>query len=300
MSHVKPNARQSITKAVLSAALMAALSPAFAAVTPTSPVFTFTIDSQYAFNTAVQTANHETGSSLHETNGYGPTTSVETKRAEVKTPATGTTPGLAWDYIDTTETQLHTVNTYQIDSGSTTILADGTQPANFSGNKYIQITGHVSATQATTLRMNLSAEGYYLTTATPFGSAAPALPSFYFSDTPAPVSIRSVTTGAGDGYYSASSYADNISLAANDTVYFKAVVFAGNDVSLSSFSMGFNTGYYDRLINTKVTPESYVTSRLVGAHIIPVPEPETYGMLLVGLMLIGGLSKRNKRSERFS
>jgi hypothetical protein len=279
---------------------MAALSPAFAAVTPTPPVFTFTIDSEYAFNTAVQTANNTSSSYLRNYYSSSPVTYVETTHSEVKTPATGTTPGLAWDYIDTTASQTHTVETYQTDTGSTTILADGTQPVNFSGNKYIQITGHISATQATTLSMSLSAYGNYLTTTTPFGSAAPALPSFYFSDTPAPVSIRPVNTDAGNGDYSASSYADGISLAANDTVYFKAVVFAGNDVSLSSFSMGFSTGQYDHLINTKVTPESSVSSRLVGAHIIPVPEPETYGMLLVGLMLIGGLSKRNKRSERFS
>jgi hypothetical protein len=147
----------------------------------------------------------------------------------------------------------------------------------------------------------MGAEGNYLPTTTPFGQAAPALPTFYFTDSAAPLSALSSYLTVGQNSYNASSGTDYLTLAANSTVNFSVLVFAGNDVSLSGFGIGFITGTYDA--GSVVTPHSTTESHQIGAHIIPalpVPEPETYAMLLVGLMLVGGLSKRSKRSERFS
>jgi hypothetical protein len=75
---------------------------------------------------------------------------------------------------------------------------------------------------------------------------------------------------------------------------FVAYVYAPNDVSVNNFQLSARTSNYDFISTPNVT--NYVGSKqLIGAVVLPpVPEPESYAMLLAGLGMIGYMARRRK------
>lgn len=81
---------------------------------------------------------------------------------------------------------------------------------------------------------------------------------------------NSLFSGNINGFGSTSSYATSLSLAANDIV---------------DFAVGFGNGSF------------YYDSTGIAATLTPVPEPETYALLLSGLVLVGFAARRRIAQE---
>jgi hypothetical protein len=146
----------------------------------------------------------------------------------------------------------------------------------------------------------LDAGGSFTSAQGPFGSAiAPLLASFYFGESaPSALSASTVTNLETSSYYTySSSYQTaSFSLLAGVAQNFVAYVYAPADVSISNFSLDAYTTGYDLL----VTPQQQVyvgPKTLVSASILaPIPEPETYAMMLAGLGLIGFMVARRSKA----
>lgn len=288
MSHLR-SPLPLICRSVASAGLLAAVMTSAHA----APIVSVTIDSQSANNTSIlpSSTNVQTSNYVNDTNS--PNHVVDTPRSVVITPAGPGVTGLAWDYIDTTTSYSTTRTTYSRDTGAAYVMADNSQPISFNGGKYIELKGTISVTTATTINLDLFAYGNYMPQVTPFGSAAPALPSFYFSTGGAALAALGTSNYSETSSYDSSAYSGSFTLAANSSLSFDALVYAGNDVSLGAFGLNLYTNYYG--VSSTTTQHSNTSTQLVGAHLIPalaVPEPATYLMLLGGLLLVGGASRR--------
>lgn len=234
-----------------------------------------------------------TGSYYDNYNNYTSTT-VSDFSVEVVTAPTTTTSGLALNYQTDTTTNTWDLHTWNYDSLSIGVTSNG---ANQSGGKWISLTGSVESTISTTLSFNLDASGNFTSIETPLGSAAPLLASFYLGDSqPTLSSLSSVTSTSLESlsYYSyASSYSTtSFNLLAGVPQNFVAYVYAPTDVSVSSFNLNAYTSDY----NFAVTPQTQIyvgPKTLIGASILaPIPEPETYAMMLAGLGLVGTMIRR--------
>ena len=75
---------------------------------------------------------------------------------------------------------------------------------------------------------------------------------------------------------------------------FNALVYS-SDASLTVFGINGSTSLYDSKTEDQVISSTVDT--LVGAHIVPVPEPESYAMMLAGLGLVGAVAKRRKSKQ---
>lgn len=264
------------------------------------PVLSIVLNTPSASGTSIGpiASGVDTDSYLYYSRGVD--TVVETPRVVIKTPAGPGTTGLAWDYLDTTTSYTDTLSTRYYDNGYASVSADHSVPANFSSGKYIQLSGTISATKALSLHYSITADGNYQAITTPFGTAAPTLPAFYFSTGSSTLAPTAVTNSSDAGSYY--SYFSNglLTLAANSSISFTAVVYAGDGVSLQDFGVNFYSDYYKS--DDTVTNHSSTDSRLVGAHLIPaqpVPEPSTYLMLLGGLLCIGNAASRRRRNPTF-
>lgn len=218
---------------------------------------------------------------------------------EVVTAPTTTTAGLAYNYSTDTTTSTWDLQTWDYDSLSIGVASNG---ANQTGGKWISLTGSVQSSIDTTLSFNLAASGNFTAIETPLGSAAPLLASFYFGDTQPSLSSLSSTTSASLeslSYYSyTSSYSTaSFNLLAGVSQNFVAYVYAPTDVSVSSFNLYADTSNY----NLEVTPQTQIyvgPKTLIGATVLaPIPEPETYAMMLAGLGLVAGASARRNRAK---
>ena len=217
---------------------------------------------------------------------------------EVVTAPTTTEAGLAYNYQTNTTTNTWDLQTWDYDYLSISVASNG---ANQAGGKWISLTGSVQSSIDTTLSFNLNASGNFTAIETPLGSAAPLLASFYFGDTQPSLSSLSSTTSASLEsltYYSyTSSYSTaSLNLLAGVSQNFVAYVYAPTDVSVSTFDLYAVTSNY----NFEVTPQSQIyvgPKTLIGATVLaPIPEPETYAMLLAGLGLVGYTVSRRKRT----
>lgn len=226
------------------------------------------------------------------------TTSLSTElTSEVIAPPTTSVAGLAYDYKTITTTKTWQDTTWKTDNLSIYVNSDGT---NQSGGKWISLTGSVKSTIDTSLSFYLSASGSFTATATPFGPAAPLLASFYFGAAP-PTSLSATTsTNIESSSYSSytSSYSSpTFSLLSNVAQSFSAYVYAPTDVSVSDFHLSALTNGYDFVttdeINISIGPKT-----LIGARVLaPIPEPESYAMLLAGLGVIGSIVRRRKHAR---
>ncbi|MBZ0068217.1 MAG: PEPxxWA-CTERM sorting domain-containing protein [Thiobacillus sp.] len=230
----------------------------------------------------------------HSYNYNHTSTTVSDFSTEVDTAPTTTTPGLAYNYQTNTTTYTWDRHTWNHDSLSIDVTSNG---ANQAGGKWISLTGSVQSSIDTTLSFDLSASGNFTSIETPLGSAAPLLASFYLGDSqPTLSSLSSVTSASLESlsYYSyTSSYSTaSFNLLAGVSQNFVAYVYAPTDVSVSSFNLDAYTSNY----NYVVTPQTQIyvgPKTLIGASALaPIPEPETYAMMLAGLGLVGAMIRR--------
>jgi hypothetical protein len=213
---------------------------------------------------------------------------------EVVTAPTTTTAGLALNYQTDTTTSTWDRHTWNYDYLSIGVASNGT---NQTGGKWVSLTGSVQSSIDTVLSFNLYASGDFTSIETPLGSAAPLLASFYFGDSQPSLSSLSSTTSANLELFSYYSYTSTYSTAsfnllAGVSQNFVAYVYAPTDVSVSSFNLYANTSDYN-LVSTPQTQTYTGPTVLIGATVLaPVPEPETYAMMLAGLGLIGWRARR--------
>lgn len=215
------------------------------------------------------------------------TTTSSDFTSEVQTEPTTTAAGLAYDYETITTTNTWDHITWKKDYLSIGVISDG---VNKSGDKWISLTGSVHSTIDTTLSFSLNASGSFTATVTPFGSTAPLLASFYFGEVqPTPLSAITSTNLVDSTYstYSSSYSTASFSLQSGVSQSFVAYVYAPDDVSVINFQLFANTADYD-FVTTPGMQDNIGPKILIGAHTLaPIPEPETYAMMLAGLALIG-------------
>jgi hypothetical protein len=268
-----------------------------AAGAQTGPVTTFEIDSTKAFNIGgFVSAAHDFGTYSYGTTDIQNLQYHESTHSVIQTPPGIGTTGLVLDYLDRTYSYDEAYTVAKSEAGFISMTATDAQAINFGGEKYFQVTGHLSATQDTGVTFGLHANGSYL----PFGQTTPALPNFYLSANGVGISpfFSDTTTNPNDtpGSYSLFAQTSNQTLLANTPFSFTAMICAGDNVSLQDFRLQIGTDYYD--LTTTITPKSNTTSELIGSHVLAaVPEPETYAMFLGGLALVGCLSRRQRRVQ---
>jgi hypothetical protein len=220
-------------------------------------------------------------------------------RYKVIIAPTNTATGVAEHWVDSTQRYDVTNYTAYTDYANYTVAGNA---GNYAPGQWIEIAGTVTANEATTFNFYLQASGNYLTTAIPgVGNVNPALPSLLagFGSNPlTSVAAISSYSQSGTSQYSVDSYTywyqDSIVLAAGEQTSFAALVYAGGDVSLANFRMNISSGNYG-LVTQTTTGTAYPTSQFVETVITPpVPEPETYALLLCGLGFISFISYRRK------
>ena len=203
---------------------------------------------------------------------------------------TNTSAGLALDYTKTTTSYFDRVESYMQDSFYTSVSTVG---STIGSGKYLAVTGKVKSSEAIQLNLSLSAEGKYGSSLIPGLGAVPNGSITFFRGIGGPYEAQQTTTA----YYIAdasfrSSNSGSLSLNANEEVSFAALVYS-SDASLSAFTIRGSSGLYGQTVID--TPYLFSEDRLVGSHLLPpVPEPETYAMLLAGLGLLGAIVRRRK------
>lgn len=224
---------------------------------------------------------------------YSTTTSTAFS-SEVQTAPTTTTAGLVYDYETVTTTKSWDHQTWQYDYLSIGVTSDGT---NQFGGKWISLSGSVQSSISTSLSFNLSASGNFTAAQTPFGPTAPLLASFYFGSTqPTPLSANTYSNLEQLNYdtYSTSYSTTTFNLLAGVAQSFVAYVYAPTDVSIGTFQLSAGTANYD-FVSTPQAVSNIGSKTLIGARTLaPIPEPESYAMLLAGLGMIASIARRRK------
>lgn len=279
------------------ACLPLALLCAGAAGAQQGPIAVFALDSTQVFNTgAAFTETHQFDTLNYSHTGVGNFRTVESRRSVVQTPPGIGTPGLALDYLDRTNYYDEIRSSQKTDFAYFHMAAGDPQNSNFEGGKYIELNGHLSASQDTTVSFNMHANGNYLLNS---ASTVPALPNYFLSSGGASLNqlfSDATTENTPDHPNSYHLYAqtDNLALTANTVFNFSAMIYAGDLLSLGDFELQLNTGAYD--LTSTITQRSNTSSVLIGSHVLdPVPEPDTYALLLGGLALLGALSARRTK-----
>lgn len=273
-------------------ALLACAAGTAQAVVPVAPVLSFTINASEASpNLTLLPQSNQIGMYNSSDVHYSDYQNTDTPRTVIQTAPTATTPGLAYDYIDHTYSYKQTSTSYYVDTLSSQVSVDDTQLTTYNGQKYLILSGTVTSSIDTSLSFSLAASGHYMPTITPFGATTPALPSYFFGSSMASLTSLAMSSNSGDKNYNSWSNSA-LALSANVGTTFYAAVLAGDNVSLSDFSLYASSGWHDT--TTTVTPYSQTTSEMIGARVLPVPEADTYAMLLTGLGLIGFMARRRK------
>ena len=155
----------------------------------------------------------------------------------------------------------------------------------------------MTATESLSATLNVYSSGSYTPVASPFGASVPALPSYYFRLAGASawtlLGSSSGTVAGSSNLYGGESTAVTLELGAPMT--FEVAVFAGSNVDLSNVSVSLVSEYYDQheVINDLGGTSTKV---LIGAELLaPIPEPETYALILAGLLFVGLRTRAQRR-----
>ncbi|MGV7210963.1 PEP-CTERM sorting domain-containing protein [Oxalobacteraceae bacterium A2-2] len=221
---------------------------------------------------------------------------VTTLYTQLITAPTTSAPGLEYNYKDVTTSYNDYKETWKVQTLTASVMADSSQ---YTGGKGIVLEAAITSASATVFTLSLSATGNFETTSGFFGVVIPALPTFYMATGTDPLAVATYgnTSTSGD-FYSSGTSAYSFSVAAGETIHFKGAVYAGNDVSLSAFSLNFRSSRYD-VVDT-VQYHSDTVTTLLSARAIPalaVPEPGTYAMLAAGLGVLA--LRRSRRDDAF-
>ncbi len=105
--------------------------------------------------------------------------------------------------------------------------------------------------------------------------------------------VNSATTTASTGYFSASAAGDNI---ANNFQHNGAGKLVFNTDNLIGATSAFQYGNSNAAFATTTYAASYTFD---GSNLVlAVPEPSSYAMMLGGLMLVGGVAARRRKSSK--
>lgn len=267
-----------------------ALTATTSALATTSPVLSISNTAVTGVNVGEYSASSPSLATYSGRSNLG-TTSVVTSESLSKTiiEPTTTQTGLAYDYTRQTTTTTTRTATWNYDSISWGV---GSDPTLFSGGKYLTLTGSFSSLVSGNVYIDLSAQGSYLQTSfSPFGAVSPALPALYFGTSLRELERLYSWTSDNAGQYGTNTSA-TLQVTAGVAQSFAAVVYAGDAVSLESFDLWARGPDYNYQVTDSISAPK-TTEILTGSHLIPaVPEPETYGMLLAGLGIIGAVVRR--------
>jgi len=263
-----------LTAAVLLNA--AAASATVLTVTPAAPVL-----GGVSAAGAPDVAPAATFTNILSTN-FGSTSTTVTEKV-VQTAPTTTSSGLAYVYDVTTVNNTRTDTLGSADFFYWSQALTGNTP----GNEFLTFSATVTGTSPLSATLSIYSSGSYTPVASPFGTSVPALPSYYFrlAGTSAWTLLGSSSgTSAESSTYGGESAAVALNVTASTS--FEVAVFAGSNVDLSNVSVSLVSAYYD--VHDLTTPlGSTVTKTLVGAELLaPVPEPETYALILAGLLFV--------------
>lgn len=225
------------------------------------------------------------------------TTTSSAFASEVQTAPTATTAGLVYDYETVTTKRSWDHQTWKNDYLSIGVTSDGTTQ---SGGKWISLTGSVQSSIATSLSFSLWASGNFTAAQTPFGATAPLLASFYFGGAqPTPLSASTYSDLDQLRYdtYSTSYSTTTFNLLAGVAQSFVAYVYAPTDVSVDAFLLSAHTANYD-FVSTPQFLDVIGAKTLIGARTLaPIPEPDSYAMLIAGLGMIGLMARSRKQAR---
>lgn len=199
---------------------------------------------------------------------------------------TATAPGLAYDYSTDTTTYNANKKTWKYDEVAISANSDQSK---FGGGKTLMLEGTVTSTIDTTISFNIFAGGNYIPSNSPFGPSTPTLPSLFFGSSFATlntVSHATAVNNTSNHEYGLNSGRFVLNISAGQTLSFAAAVYAPQDVSLGLLYLDMRSGNYDVVETSNVITSAH--TQMIGAHVLaPVPEPETYAMLLAGLAVVG-------------
>ena len=90
-------------------------------------------------------------------------------------------------------------------------------------------------------------------------------------------------------YDSFGNYSADFLSGSSGTLSFKTDGFVGNNLGYVYLTQGYSS---------PVESEHYTAFGVANVNPVPVPEPETYGMLLAGLGLVGVMARRRKVTDK--
>lgn len=261
-----------------------------------TPLLSFDSFAYTSANTGTLTPETVSGIGKVHTSNHSYITNVD---LNAHTVIVNALPGIAGSidtYKDVTTTTATETSRYSTDSYAYSVAGNA---GNFDVNQWIMLSGTVTAAQNTTLSYSMSATGNYLPTVIPgIGSVIPALPSLYFgygTHPLAPVNTQAYTSTSNEYSVYSGNY---FTLTGGTTTAFTGMVYTGGAASLKNFSLNlfgeqydssYNVTYADKIVSTKLS--SVVIPAI---PLAPVPEPETYGMLLMGLGFMGFITRRRR------
>lgn len=274
-----------VFSALLATAAWLSASPA-AAVVVASPAVVLTPGTATYTNVtpADEAALSPSTRNLTSLGAYSSTVENTSTVKRVQTAPTATTAGLAYVYSVTEATTTTTQTNAYYDTFSWSQTFSG----NSSANEIATFSGTVTAAQKLGAVLEISASGSYTPETTLFGSAAPALPSFFYREggTGTWTALTTYSSAAPTGNTFYSSALQSLGLAAGSSTFLEVAVLAGNGVDLSGLTVWLGTDYYNfhEIELSKVTS---TTETLIGAEVLaPVPEPETYALFAAGLLFV--------------
>jgi hypothetical protein len=214
---------------------------------------------------------------------------------DVTTPAAPGVDGSVKIYKDTTQTITDHTSGYTVDSGG----ASGHSSSASYVAQWISFEAVVSSTVGANVYFSLGASGGYLPVATPFGTSAP-VPTLYFkTGAGGSYSQLSSTTYVSPGSQGYSSYAStSVYVAAGSSVSFSALYYGAGSVSLNSLSLSISGPQYDSFstsVDRQVVTHDLFKTVVIPA--LPVPEPESWALMLGGLAVMGFVALRRGRAD---
>ncbi|MFG6486723.1 PEP-CTERM sorting domain-containing protein [Roseateles sp. BYS78W] len=217
-------------------------------------------------------------------NSYGSTSTTHIEK-DVQVAPTATSSGLAYVYEVTTVTQTRTDTLASQDYYSWNQALTG----NTAGTEFLTLSVTLTPSQSLGAMLSLYSTGSYAAVASPFGSSVPALPSYYFRLAGASawtlLGSTNTTNAATGSFYGGESA--QLALTAGVATSFEVAVLAGSNVDLSDVGLNLWSDYYDTH-KVAVDLGTSTTKALVGAELLaPVPEPQTYALILAGLLFVG-------------
>lgn len=232
------------------------------------------------------------GTGAHSgTNDHNYATSVFTYSV-ITTVPTDKTSGLALDYTRTTTSYIETRTDYKQDRAQVAVTTTG---STIGAGKSLMITGKITSTIDTNFSFTMAASGNYASTAIPGIGDIPNGSVAFFTG-PDTSSLNAPGSEATTYYAATADFSSqaqsSFQMKAGVAVKFAVLVYSSSasltNLNINGFSGGYAYTYQD-------TPHLSSYDTLVGAHLLsPIPEPESWAMMLAGLLGVGFVARRRQ------